>query len=165
MDQVHALLLMRYNAWANARLYDAVGRLAEEEIVRPRPSFFGSILKTLNHLIVCDRLWMGRLTGVDSGYRRLDEVPYADFPSLRAAREDQDKAMVGWMERVDPVFIAETVLEYATSRGEQCATPVALVITHMVNHGTHHRGQVHGLLSQTEVAPPPLDLIYYTRDL
>jgi uncharacterized damage-inducible protein DinB len=38
------------------------------------------------------------------------------------------------------------------------------VVTHMVNHGTHHRGQVHGLLSQTEVPPPPLDLIYYLRE-
>ncbi|MCF8479222.1 MAG: DinB family protein [Rhodospirillum sp.] len=165
MDQTHALLLMRYNAWANARLYDAVGRLAEEEIVRLRPSFFGSILKTLNHLIVGDRLWMGRLTGVDSGHRRLDEVPYAAFPSLRAAREEQDKAMVGWVEQADPAFIAQASLEYATTGGESMVTPVAVVIAHMVNHGTHHRGQVHGLLSQTEVAPPPLDLIYYTREI
>jgi uncharacterized damage-inducible protein DinB len=164
MDHAHALLLFRYNAWANARLYEAVGRLPEEEIVRPRASFFGSIGKTLNHLIVGDRLWMARLTGVPCVHRRLDEVPYPLFDDLRAAREEQDRAMAGWMERVDPAFVETEVLTYHTTGGEACVTPVALVVTHMVNHGTHHRGQVHGLLSQTEVPPPPLDLIYYLRE-
>ncbi|WP_419905811.1 DinB family protein [Kiloniella sp.] len=39
-----------------------------------------------------------------------------------------------------------------------------IIIRHIFNHQTHHRGQVHSLLSQTEIAPPSLDILYFVRE-
>jgi uncharacterized damage-inducible protein DinB len=54
-------------------------------------------------------------------------------------------------------------LDYRDSRGDRRETPLRLVLGHFFNHQAHHRGQAHGLLSQTEVPPPPLDLIAFLR--
>src|SRR5690606_3479306 len=68
----------RYNAWANGRLYEACGRLAPEDYFAPRPSFFGSIHRTLNHILAADRIWLGRLEDQPSEVSALDQVLFAD---------------------------------------------------------------------------------------
>jgi uncharacterized damage-inducible protein DinB len=86
----------RYNAWANRRLYEACAALNPTDYRAPRPSFFGSIHATLNHILVGDRVWMGRLEGAPSGIERLDQVLYDEFSDLRAARESEDARILGW---------------------------------------------------------------------
>ena len=163
MDVSYFATLAHYNAWANRRLYQACEALGETEYLRERPSFFGSLHATLNHILVADRIWMGRLTGHDPGIKALNQILYGDLPGLRVAREAEDAQIIAFVDGLDePGF--NTTLRYKTlSGGEPQATPVRWVLAHMFNHQTHHRGQAHGLLSQTAVAPPPLDLIFYLR--
>jgi uncharacterized damage-inducible protein DinB len=76
-----------YNRWANARLYEAVGHLSPEEFAAPRSGFFPSLLKTLNHLLVGDTVWMSRLDGAGNhGISSLDQILHTDFAALRSAR-------------------------------------------------------------------------------
>jgi uncharacterized damage-inducible protein DinB len=150
-----------YNAWANRRVYDACAALAPGEYHAARPAFFGSIHRTLNHILVGDRLWQARILG-ESLSLPLDHELYGDLPSLRAAREAEDARLEATVAGLTPERIAGP-LHYANTRGEVFATPLALVLAHVFNHQTHHRGQVHDLLSQTAVAPPPIDLIYFIR--
>ncbi|MBI3507070.1 MAG: damage-inducible protein DinB [Proteobacteria bacterium] len=152
----------RYNQWANERLYTACARLHENELFLQRPSFFGSIHATLNHILVADRLWMGRITGQPAKISRLDEILYGDFAGLRVARVAEDAQIVAYCDALDEPT-ANTTLRYRTTEGEPQATPLRWVLMHMFNHETHHRGQTHGLLSQTGVSPPPLDLMHYLR--
>jgi uncharacterized damage-inducible protein DinB len=153
----------RYNQWANRRLYGACAGLPEAEYMKPRAAFFGSLHATLNHILVGDRVWMGRLTGHDPGIKALDQMLYGDLAGLRVAREAEDAQIIAFVDGLDePTF--NTTLRYKTlTGGEPQATPVRWVLAHMFNHQTHHRGQAHGLLSQTAVAPPPLDLMFYLR--
>jgi uncharacterized damage-inducible protein DinB len=156
--------LARYNQWANRTLYAAVGRLPEADYMKPRQAFFGSIHGTLNHNLVGDRLWMGRITGHDSGIRSLDQILYGDLPGLRVAREAEDAQIINVIDAMDTPTL-NTTLRYRPIIGDSTmATPMRLVLAHLFNHGTHHRGQAHGLLSQTSVPPPPLDLIFYLRE-
>ena len=157
--------LARYNQWANRRLYAAAAALPEADYMRALPSFFGSLHATLNHLLVGDRLWMGRLTGhPPPGITALDQILYAEFVGLRVAREAEDAAIVNYMDGLDEPTL-NTTLRYKTTAGDSQATPVRLVIGHLFNHGTHHRGQCHQILSALGVTePPPLDLIYYVRE-
>lgn len=157
--------LARYNAWANHRLYDACGKLSEADYRSARPVYFGSIHGTLNHILVGDRIWMGRIEGVPSGVTALDQILYDDLASLRAAREAEDRRIIGYAAGLADGDLAR-VLRYRTMAQPQTdmATPLSLVLGHLFNHQTHHRGQAHGLLSQTEVAPPPLDLVFYMRE-
>lgn len=156
--------LARYNQWANRRLYAAAGALPEADYLRPLPSFFGSLHATLNHVLVGDRAWMGRLTGHPANIKSLDQILYADFVGLRVAREAEDAAIVNFMDSLDEPTLNST-LRYKTLGGESHATPTRLVLGHLFNHQTHHRGQCHQLLSALGVKePPPLDLMHYVRE-
>ena len=44
------------------------------------------------------------------------------------------------------------------NEGRTLEDPVELLVAHFFNHQTHHRGQVHDMLTQTNVPPPVLDL-------
>ena len=88
----------RYNQWANRRLYGACAGLPEAEYMKPRASFFGSLHATLNHILVGDRVWMGRLTGHDPGIRALDQMLYGDLAGLRVAREAEDAQIIAFIE-------------------------------------------------------------------
>jgi uncharacterized damage-inducible protein DinB len=154
----------RYNQWANRRLYAACAQLPEAEYMKPRQAFFGSIHGTLNHILVGDRVWMGRITGHDSGIKALDQILYGDFAGLRVAREAEDAQIINAVDAMDLPTL-NTALRYKPITGNSVvSTPMRFVLGHLFNHGTHHRGQAHGLLSQTAVAPPPLDLPYYLRE-
>lgn len=151
----------RYNAWANKRLYDACAKLSEPDYMQPRPSFFGSIHATLNHLMVGDRIWLGRIEGRPEKLA-LNQILYADFTALSVARGAEDDRLVRVVDRIDAERLDQP-LDYLNTRGERFRTPLRIVLGHLFNHQTHHRGQVHDMLSQTNVPPPELDLIYFTR--
>jgi len=155
--------LARYNAWANRRLYEACAALSEADYRAARPSFFGSIHATLNHILVGDRVWLARFIGGVSCIERLDEILYDDFPSLRAARAAEDARILTYTGNLDDAAIDQT-LRYRNMAGEPQETPLRWTLAHFFNHQAHHRGQVHGLLSATPVAPPSLDLIYFVRE-
>jgi uncharacterized damage-inducible protein DinB len=154
----------RYNRWANQRLYAACAQLPEAEYLKKRPAFFGSIHATLNHILVGDRLWLGRLTGHPATHiKALDQILYPEFAGLRVAREAEDAAIINYVDSLDEPTLNST-LRYKRMDGESAALPLRHVLAHIFNHQTHHRGQAHGLLSQTAVAPPPLDLAHYLSE-
>ena len=161
MHDPYFLDFARYNAWANERLYAACGKLAESEYMKPRQSFFGSIHATLNHLLVGDRIWLGRIESRPVKLA-LDQILYGDFLALSVARVAEDQRLVRVVEALERSAL-DRPLDYLTTRGERQRTPLRRVLAHLFNHQTHHRGQVHDMLSQTEVPPPPLDLLLFLR--
>ncbi len=162
--KAHFRRLAAYNRWANEKLYDAVGRLPPAEFTAARIGFFPSLAKTLNHILVGDSIWLGRLDGQGApGITRLDQELHAEFAPLRQARGALDARYVAFVDGLSAARIGET-LSYKTVAGEPMETAVDQVLAHVFNHQTHHRGQAHAMLSSTAVAPPPLDLIYFLRD-
>lgn len=157
----HPAVFARYNRWANARLFDACGALEDAAYMASRPSFFGSIHRTLNHILVADRIWLGRLVGAPPDLA-LDAELHGDRASLQRAREAFDRELLTHCDGLAEGW-REASLIYANSRGESFETPLVQVYWHLFNHQTHHRGQVHGLLSHAGAEPPPLDLIYFLR--
>ena len=154
--------LARYSAWANSRLFKACLALTEPDYRAQRGAFFGSIHGTLNHILVADRTWMARLAGGDAGIPRLDTILHDDREALWQTRRAEDAAIIAYIESLAPARLND-VLKYRTLRGEPQQTPMPMVLGHLFNHAAHHRGQVHGLLSQVPVDPPPLDLLYCIR--
>ncbi|MCG8510400.1 MAG: DinB family protein [Rhodospirillales bacterium] len=159
----HLRTLAAYGAWANERLYGAIAGLSDDDYRADRGAFFGSIHGTLNHILVADRLWMGRLVDDMPDIPTLDTILHDHFTDLRAARRAEDKRIADFVGSLPPARL-DDVLSYRTMAGDANRTPIGLVLTHMFNHATHHRGQVHGLLSQVPADPPPLDLIYFLRE-
>ena len=165
MDLEYVRTFARYNRWANQRLYAACGRLLEAEYLKPRAAFFGSLHGTLNHILVGDRIWMGRFTGHADGIRSLDQILYAEFAGLHVAREAEDAQIVNYADALDlPTLNSTLRYKRLSEPSGSMATPMRFALGHFFNHQTHHRGQAHGLLSQTAVAPPSLDLIFFLRE-
>jgi uncharacterized damage-inducible protein DinB len=164
MMRDHLIRMATYNRWANRRLYAACEQLSEETYLEPRGMFFGSIHGTLNHLLVADRIWLARIEQQPAPKLALDDRPYADFGTLRSAREKDDDRMIELVESYDDGDLSSVLTYRPVTNPAEVSTPLHLCWLHLFNHQTHHRGQVHGQLSQTEVPPPPLDLMYYLRE-
>lgn len=149
--------LARYNTRANGRLYDACARLSDEARKEDRRGFFGSIHGTLNHIMVGDRVWLARLEGGDAPSTNLDAILFEDFGDLRAARAAEDARIEAMAERLT-VSDLDRRLDYTNNEGRQFSDPVSLILPHLFNHQTHHRGQVHDMLSQAGAETPVLDM-------
>ncbi len=161
----HFSLMARFNAWANDRLYDSVSGLSEGAYKQDRKAFFGSIHNTLNHLLVVDRLYAGRIQETDHGIRSLDQILFGDFETLRAARVSEDETFVALVDGLSPAQL-ESPVTYRRIIGDGTeAIRCDHILLTLYNHQTHHRGQVHAMLTQAEVIPPPLDVIPFLRDL
>ena len=93
----YARTMERYNRWINDRLYECCGRLSEGERKRDAGAFFKSIHGTLNHLLLGDRIWLGRFTGKPFEVKSLDQELYSDFAHLRSERAATDVAISEWI--------------------------------------------------------------------
>jgi len=153
----HFRLLAAYNRGANRRLYDACSGLGDADRRRDRGAFFGGIHGTLNHILLGDRIWLARFDGGTVPSTGLDAILYDDFADLRAAREAEDARILAFVARLGPADLARTVA-YVNNEGRRFDDPVDMLLLHLFNHQTHHRGQVHGMLCQAGVGPPVLDL-------
>jgi uncharacterized damage-inducible protein DinB len=154
----HFQMLGRYNTIANQRLYEACARLDDDEYREERRGSFASIHRTLNHILLGDRIWMGRF--VEPGLTRtpaLGAILYDDFSALTAARQSEDAQIEAFLAELDPDFLTREI-HYINSAGELYIDPASLALAHMFNHQTHHRGQAHVMLSETSVQPPSLDM-------
>jgi uncharacterized damage-inducible protein DinB len=151
-----------YNKWANARLYDACAQLPDSEYFQSRQAFFGSIHGVLNHMMVADTIWTSRLTGTSPALA-LDAQMYAELAALRRARVTMDDDIVSLLAAMNDGDMAGDVT-YKTTSGDPFTMARSAILQHFFNHQTHHRGQAHDLLSQTGVAPPVFDLLYFMRE-
>jgi len=162
LDQFQAFA--RYNRWMNAKVYDAAAKLSDEERKRDRHAFFRSIHGTMNHILVGDRVWLGRLAGrvpepgfmgVD-GIKSLDQELAADFDELRREREKTDNAIDAWVSTVTADSFTQTIR--FVRRGTPQEVPMWWIASQVFNHQTHHRGQITTMLSQAGHDPGSTDI-------
>jgi uncharacterized damage-inducible protein DinB len=150
-------IFARYNRIANERLYEQVGKLDVAEYRRERRGSFGSVHALLNHTLVADRIWMSRFAGGGKTTPPLNTILFETFAEINSARAEEDAAIEAFFEKVGGDFLIRR-LAYTNSRGKDYVEEAAPAVLHFFNHQTHHRGQVHVMLSQTEVGPPSLDM-------
>ena len=153
-----------YHAWATHRLMDAVAELSPAELGRDFGTAEKSVLDTLAHVYAADRLWLGRILGhPNPGFAGF--ITPAD-QSLAVLRNDWPVLLEGW-KRWGAGLTAERVsdpLSYADLKGGARQEPLWQIVFHVVNHGTHHRGQVSGFLRTMGHTPPPIDLVHFYRE-
>uniref|UniRef100_Q020J6 DinB family protein n=1 Tax=Solibacter usitatus (strain Ellin6076) TaxID=234267 RepID=Q020J6_SOLUE len=154
---VHFQLLARYNRIANERLYSTCACLNDAEYRKQRPGSFGSIHGLLNHILLGDRRWMGLFEEGQRATPPLGQILYDDFASLRSARVREDARIEAFFSDLDVGFWGRS-FPYTNNQGKDYIESAHVACSHLFNHQTHHRGQVHIMLSQAEVAPPALDL-------
>lgn len=146
-----------YNRLANETLYGACAALSDEARRRDLGAFFGSVHGTLNHLLLGDRIWMTRFEGHSHPSTDLGAELFEAFDALRMARVAMDERIEAFFAVLPPGFL-ERDLRYVNNSGFDTTDPASVILPHFFNHQTHHRAQVHTLLSQLGIDPPVLDL-------
>ena len=155
-------LHLDYSAWASQRLLEAVANLPHEDLTRDFQTSDGNIVHTLSHVFAADRVWLSRVKGqsrstfMDDRDRELGTLQ-REWPLIHE----------GWKDWCAPLTdeCAQTKVSYRDLKGNAWEQPIWQILLHVVNHGTHHRGQVSGFLRAMRHDPPPLDLIAYYRSL
>lgn len=156
-------MLAAYNAWCNERLYEVSAQLPDADYRADRGAFFKSVHGTLNHLLVADRIWLKRFTGQGEAANRLDAVPFEDFSDLRQARRSEDERIVAYIDSLSEADLSGHFRYRTLSNPVEIEQPLASALLHVFNHQTHHRGQVHCLLTGFGLDAPSLDLIMFQR--
>ena|SRR5215475_10772149 len=147
----------RYNRLANEKLYEACSGLSNDEYRRNLGAFFGSVHGTLNHLLVGDTIWMTRFEGGTHPSTGLDAILHETFDALRRSRAVMDRRIERLFSDLPEGFERRSV-RYINNAGIDSEDPLEVILPHFFNHQTHHRAQVHTLLSQLGRTPPVLDL-------
>lgn len=156
---VHLRLLASYNAWMNAKVYDAAVKLPAQDLAADRGAFFGSIIGTLNHLVVADTIWLKRFSMHPAQHPALEplrktampvalnQILFAELPALRAHRDGLDTIISNWITGLTDADL-QHVLHYSNMKGVPAQKPLGTLLIHFFNHQTHHRGQATTLLFQ-----------------
>lgn len=157
-------IMAHYNQWMNEKIYAACEKLSDEQHKADAGAFFRSIHSTLNHLLWGDYRWLGRFTqGTDlskdypNGSIGIDL--HEDWGALKRARAAMDEDILAWAESVEPEWLAHDLSWYSGLTKSSRTRPAWLLVTHLFNHQTHHRGQVTTLLSQCSIDPGDTDLM------
>jgi uncharacterized damage-inducible protein DinB len=155
----YARTMARYNRWMNGKLYDCAATLDDAARKQDVGAFFKSIHGTLNHLLLADRVWMGRFIGPEYVPTSLAQELYPDFGELRREREKADASIEAYAATLDEAALSRTLHYTSISRPAPQAKALGLALAHFFNHQSHHRGQVTALLMQRGVDPGVTDLI------
>ncbi len=157
----HFPLLARFSRWVNNHVYDCVGQLSPDKYRADCGLFFGSVHATLNHLLVVDRLWTGRVMGIDRGVQSLEQMLHDDFDQLRRAREQEDSDLIRLMDDLSEERLQEHLTYCTIARDHRMQARIWDLLAGMFNHQTHHRGQITAVLMREGIEIPDIDLIFY----
>lgn len=162
----YCMTMARYNRWQNGSLYTAAEGLGDAARRQDRGAFFGSIHATLSHLLWGDTIWMSRFDGWEpSDVGIPDSVTFApDWDALTAARKTADDRIVDWADGLDNAALEGNLSWYSGAAGRDMTVPLARCVAHFFNHQTHHRGQVHAMLTAAGARPDDTDLIFIPDD-
>jgi uncharacterized damage-inducible protein DinB len=170
----HVALMAEYNAWMNTRLYETCTNLSASELAQNRNAYFGSIIGTLNHLVVADIIWLKRIASslqlsaeLDAVARlpmpaSLDEVLHSDLGELTTQRLVLDDAFLTLSQSLSDATLKQTIT-FRNMKGVEHNEVLFSLLMHVFNHQTHHRGQATTLLSQAGLDVGVTDLVAFMR--
>lgn len=161
IDKSFVTTMAAYNAWQNQSLYGAADRLTDEARRQDRGAFFGSIHATFCHLLWGDRMWLSRFAGTPK-----PSVPGSEsarmiepWGELAAERRATDALIADWAAELSPDWLAGDLTWVSGISRRELTRPKTLLVAHFFNHQTHHRGQVHAMLTAAGAKPDDTDLM------
>lgn len=153
--------MARYNAWQNRSLYAAAAALDDVARRQDRGAFFQSIHGTLCHLLWADRMWLSRFAGTPKPAVRIHESAglITAWDDLVVERQTFDATLTDWADTLSQDWLSGDLTWFSGATQREMSKPIGLLVTHMFNHQTHHRGQVHAMLTAAGAKPEDTDLM------
>ncbi|MEO0391310.1 MAG: DinB family protein [Pseudomonadota bacterium] len=167
IDADYVRLMARYNAWQNAQLTKMLEGMSAKDLTADRGAFFGSIFATLNHILWGDTLWMSRFTndvqkpsvGAE-GHKTFTPT----FAVWSAERFRLDGRIKTWASRLNTIDLTGALSWYSGMTQRDLSKPMATCVVHFFNHQTHHRGQVHAMMTAAGMTAPTTDIVFMPED-
>jgi len=151
-------LMAEYNKWMDGKLYDVCEGITDAERKRDMGAFFKSIHGTLNHIYYGDLAWFERMRDNKFTPRKIGVDLFDDFNELKAAQEKMDTEIIEWAGTLTPEYLNEKYDYTSNVSGFKRTLPRWVLVTHMFNHQTHHRGQLTTLIMQLGIDPGITDI-------
>ncbi len=158
--KAHFDMMAGYHLWAHKRLNQSLEPLSDEEYRQACGLFFKSVHGTLNHLLLGDRIWHGRLLGEQFPISGLDQELLSSRSELAEAVLAQARCWIDCVGQLSEERYFDP-LTYRSSTGHQYTLSVGQLLAHVFNHGTHHRGQISSFITQLGYPCPEMDLVYF----
>ncbi|NKB32747.1 MAG: damage-inducible protein DinB [Pseudomonadales bacterium] len=169
-------LMAAYTNWQNINLYNAVDSLSDKERNLDRGAFFDSIHATLNHLLWGDQIWLHRLAGLpkpeflaklpmpEASSISESKTMFPDWQALRQVRKSTDQAILEWSKCITADDLEGELSWFSGAMQADITRPRWALIIQLFNHGTHHRGQVHAMLTAAGAKPNDTDVPFMPAD-
>lgn len=156
-------LLTRYKRWADQLLFASLASLAPEELTRQRAGPMKTMIATLNHIYVVDRIWQAHLEGRLHGFSSRQAMPYPQLDELWGAQQEVDDWFVDWGTGQTEASLKRSI-DFAFISGNQGTMTAGGMLLHVVNHGTYHRGWLVRMYFEIPAIPPMTDLSIYLTE-
>ncbi|MEL6374393.1 MAG: DinB family protein [Pseudomonadota bacterium] len=159
--------MARHSRWQNAQFFASASALSDAQRRADEGLFFGSLHATMSHLLWGDQIWLSRFANtpappVDSIGQSVTMIDA--WEDLQAARLKTDQQTTQWAAHVDSAWLNGELTWYSGSQGRDVTRPTWLLVMHMFNHQTHHRGQIHGVLTRYGAPPLTSDIPFVPDD-
>lgn len=158
----YARQMAAYNRWQNRNILTTAHALEPSALEAPRGVFFSSIRRTMSHILWADLMWLHRFSGSDA-----PDAPFKDsaefvanWDALALLRPKVDQQLVAWSADLDPAWLQGDIVWTSSVNGAFTRKPAALAVVHLFNHQTHHRGQVHAMLTASGGLTQPTDILF-----
>ncbi|HUN42926.1 MAG TPA: DinB family protein [Acetobacteraceae bacterium] len=164
MDTQTARVLADYRGWADRLTFEAVAALPPGEATRQRPTLFKTVIGTLNHNLLIDKVWQAHIEGRDHGFQARNVSLHQDLDELWTAQQAMNRWWIDWSAAQSPESLAEPV-RFRFIGGEESTMTRGEILLHVVNHGSYHRGWVAEMFFDVPAANPATDLPVYLREM
>lgn len=158
--------MARYNRWQNGSVFGAADTLPDTARREDRGAFFGSIHRTLSHLLWGDTIWMSRFDGGSPPDVKIAQSPdwVADWDELKTLRAGMDSRIMAWADAATAADTEGDLSWYSGATERHITQPKAICLIQLFNHQTHHRGQVHAMLTAAGAKPGATDVPFMPDD-
>jgi uncharacterized damage-inducible protein DinB len=153
-------LMARYNYWQNRAMIEAASGLSDADRREDRAAFFGSIHRTFSHLLWGDLVWMSRFDGGEPPPGRIADSAdlFDDWDDLRRERAATDARIMDWAATLGAHGLEGDLYWFSRAAGRNVQRTKGLCVVHFFNHQTHHRGQIHAMLTAAGAVTDDTDL-------
>ena len=160
IDSGYCFVMARYNQWQNRNLVAAAQGLSRADLQMDRRAFFQSIQGTFSHILWADLLWMARFDGAEPPQGQLEDSAelFDDWDKFRRLRASTDARIVDWASTLGDSGLQGDLLWFSRAAGRHVQRSTTLCVVHFFNHQTHHRGQIHAMLTAAGARPGDTDL-------
>ena len=163
----YAILMAKYNLWQNESLLTATQTLTTAERQKDCGAFFGSIQNTFSHIFWGDRLWLSRFAGTKAPSGGIPDSTCVDedWADFRNTRKAFDLRILQWANEVSPDWFAGDLTWYSGAIDREVTRPKDMLVVHLFNHQTHHRGQIHAMLTAAGTKPDDTDVPFMPESI